>query len=274
MSQLMPQSPLMQPVAYQGQTYYPAQYFHQQYMANSQRTGKHRRYDSFMRLLRNIEAYALYVQRGDIVEVQWNRDKPQECGYLKPLFQAAGYHPLTLLNATAQIEISHHLDDELSKQMAVASSTLVARQLTAQSAIDQYPEMQAIIDQAKAVIALATKTAEARAIAENAQRDAAQANANAERAIAAQHFLTIREYVFLNHLNHQLSPSMQSAYGRWLAGYCLEKGIPVRKVQVADRQYEAENGYHTGTIDATLPGWLMRRQGQGRLTIFPTGDTP
>jgi len=50
---------------------------------------------------------------------------------LQPLFQATSYNPLTLLNATAQVAMSHHLDDELSKQLSVAANTLVARQAPA-----------------------------------------------------------------------------------------------------------------------------------------------
>ncbi len=130
-------------------------------------------------------------------------------------------------------------------------------------AIERFPELRAIVE-------LAQSTAEARLAAQEAKVEASEAKALAQTAIETQHFLTIREYVFLHHLTHQLTPSMQTAYGRWLAGYCLEQGIPVRRVQVADRQYDAENGYHTGTIDTTLPGWLTRRHGQGTLTMLQT----
>lgn len=130
---LTPQSPLMQPVQWQGQTYYLSQFFHRQYLAGSQYHGKHTRFDSFMRLLRSIEAYDIYIAQGDIVELTWTRmklDQPTFCGSFKPLFQAAGWNPLTLLNATAQIALSHHLDDAISQQMSVAANTAIARQAT------------------------------------------------------------------------------------------------------------------------------------------------
>ena len=70
MSDLITQSPLFAPVVYEGQTCYTSQYFHRQYLANSSHTGKHRRYDHFMHLLRSIEAYPIYRDKGDIAEVQ------------------------------------------------------------------------------------------------------------------------------------------------------------------------------------------------------------
>lgn len=129
-----PDNPLMQPVQYQGQEYFTSQYFHQNYLANSQASGKYRRHGDFLRVMRHIEAYALYVGQNDIREITWkditaNEDvgTPEWLSF-KPLFQASGWNPITLLNATAQVALSHHLDDELSKQMSVAANTTVARQ--------------------------------------------------------------------------------------------------------------------------------------------------
>jgi hypothetical protein len=110
-------SPLMQSIHWQGEDYYASQYFHQQYRAKSQYGGKYKRHDSFMRTMRSIPAYALYVEQGAIVELAWTALKlkePQMCGYFQPLFRAVGYKPLTLLNATAQVALTHHLDDALS----------------------------------------------------------------------------------------------------------------------------------------------------------------
>ena len=282
MSQLIPQSPLMQSVAYQGETYYTSQYFHYQYVANSHHTGKHRRYDSFMRLLRNIEAYALYLQQGDIVEVQWNRDKPQECGYLKSLFQAAGYHPLTLLNATAQVAMSHHLDDELSKQVSVAANTTVARQLTAPAALDHYQDLKAIAEMARSVMSLAASAAESRLIAEAAQIEAqqaktvaSQADAKVEQLLHEQSWMTIHQYVTQHHLEHQIPESLQKLYATHLIGYCMEQGYRVYPQPVAYQRWEHENAYYVGAINATLQDWLFRRHAQVPLHLIHTqGDTP
>jgi hypothetical protein len=125
-------SPLLQPVIWQGQDYFTSQYFHQEYVANSQYGGKYRRFDSFMRLLRSIPAYDDYRQTGAIVELEWmalKRDQPQLCGYLQPCFQATGYRPLTLLNGAAQAALNNFLDNEISRQMAVTTNTAIARHM-------------------------------------------------------------------------------------------------------------------------------------------------
>lgn len=137
-------NPLFQPVEYQGQTYFTSQYFHRQYVENHQK-GKHARLDNFMRLLRDIEAYHLHVEQGDIVVLLWHEIKSltsnsglvSNFNELKRLFAAAAYRPVTLLNATAQAALSHHLDDELNKQMSVAINTQAARQATRQSIMAQ-----------------------------------------------------------------------------------------------------------------------------------------
>lgn len=123
--------PLMQPVTYNGQEYFTSQYFHRQYQTNAGMQGKYRQHAHFLRLLRGIEAYHLYREQGDITELTWkeakegaipNRDQWQ------PLFHATGYQPLTLLNATAQLALHQHLDDELSKQIAYTTNASSARQ--------------------------------------------------------------------------------------------------------------------------------------------------
>jgi len=123
----------MQPVQWQGQEYFTSQYFHAHYLANSPYGGKYRQHSNFLRVIRAIPAYAIYVNHADIVELDWSRIKAeanQILIYLKPLFEAAGHHPLTLLNATAQLALIHHLDDELSQQNSVVTNTNAARQLT------------------------------------------------------------------------------------------------------------------------------------------------
>jgi hypothetical protein len=129
---ITPQSPLMAVVEFDGQLYYTSQYFHRQYLANSDLgKGKYQRHDNFRRMLRGIEAYRLYQEQGAIVEVPWESIKSKGTpllSTLKPLFHAAGYADLILLNATAQAALSHHLDDELSKQVSVAINTHAARE--------------------------------------------------------------------------------------------------------------------------------------------------
>jgi hypothetical protein len=97
----------------------------------------------------------------------------------------------------------------------------------------------------------------------------AQVNAKADLALTQQQWITLRQYVFVNKLTRQLPPARMTEYGKWLTGYCVERNIPVSREPVADRPYDAENRYHVGTIEATLPGWLQRRDGQAALRILP-----
>lgn len=138
MSQLTSSSPLMQPVQYNGQPYFTSQYFHQQYLANSPHGGKYPQHKNFVRVIRRIPAYALHVAQGDVVEVTWSQ-VDSRAHILSPLFKSMGYNPLTLLNATAQAALSHHLDDEISKQMSVAINTAVAKKVSHRPLADSSP---------------------------------------------------------------------------------------------------------------------------------------
>jgi hypothetical protein len=122
-------NPLMQPVQYNAQTYYTSQYFHAQYLGGHQETAKkYQRHHDFARLLRSIEAYALYVEAGDIVELAYQKGEDNSRKQIMlSLWKSNGYNPITLLNATAQLALVQHLDDELSKQMAYTVNAKVAR---------------------------------------------------------------------------------------------------------------------------------------------------
>ena len=133
MADLIPLSALMQPVEWQGQIYFTSQYFHREYLINSQYGGKYQRHKHFVRVIKAIPIYADLVAIGNIVEISWDRIKTEADQILvqwKPLFEGTGYQPLTLLNAVGQEELFHHLEDEESKKRALASSTAIARQNT------------------------------------------------------------------------------------------------------------------------------------------------
>lgn len=125
-------NPLMQPVQYHGQTYFTGQYFHQMYRANSDADGKYKQFQHFTRLIRSIEAYPLYIESGDIVELtKADADAALASGEagpeMGPAFKATFGKPIMLINATAQVALTHHLDDEVSKQASVAINRQVAR---------------------------------------------------------------------------------------------------------------------------------------------------
>ena len=118
---LVSQNPLMSLVRYEGQDYYTSQYFHAMYRGNAGK--KYKLIGDFTRLIRAMEAFDKYVERRDIVELDWKSMKDKTDGpnaSLKSAFVAAGYQPLMLINATAQVALLHHLDDEVSKQASVA----------------------------------------------------------------------------------------------------------------------------------------------------------
>lgn len=78
-------------------------------------TGReYKRVVDFMRLTRSIETYPNYAESGDIVELSWQEIKDSTdpgLGLVKELFQATKYKPIMLINATAQVALTHHLDD-------------------------------------------------------------------------------------------------------------------------------------------------------------------
>lgn len=151
MSALLASSPLMQPVAYQGQTYFTSQYFHQQYLANSPHGGKYRRHDNFLQSVRTIPTYPDLIQGEHIVELEWKRVSASKdvlteiFSYFKSLFQLTGYRPLTLLDSVAQAELFHHLEDEASRAAAMAINTSVARQAVRKTSLPHSTDTAKVI---------------------------------------------------------------------------------------------------------------------------------
>lgn len=129
MSALVPFSnPLMLPANYNGQTYFTGQYFHQMYRANTDADGKYKQVSHFLRLIRSIEAYPIYVENGDIVELEWDRVKHDSSNpEIGLLLKSNSYKPIMLINATAQVALTHHLDDEVSKQASVTVNRHASR---------------------------------------------------------------------------------------------------------------------------------------------------
>ncbi|NCC36268.1 MAG: hypothetical protein EOM24_30295 [Chloroflexia bacterium] len=120
--------PMMQPVVYEGRTYFTGHYFHQMYRGNSEGRGKHKRVGDFMRLVRSIESYPQYVEDKDIVELEWGDVKGEtRNANLASLVRSNSYNPVMLISATAQVALTHHLDDEVSKAASVAVNRSAAK---------------------------------------------------------------------------------------------------------------------------------------------------
>jgi hypothetical protein len=102
------------------------------------------------------------------------------------------------------------------------------------------------------------------------EKSIALAQSNALEALAGQQWVTIRQYVSIHHMVRQLPPgTYQQQYGRWLTGYCREKGLPIYKQQ--SEQYQ-EWSYPVWAIQQTLHAWLGRRDAQGPITDLSIED--
>ncbi|MCJ8337558.1 MAG: hypothetical protein MJK10_03720 [Pseudomonadales bacterium] len=137
-------NPLMQPIQYKGQMYFTSHYFHQAYRNNSGSDGgKYEKQKDFMRLIRSIEAYSNYIDAGDIVELTREEAGAAAAPALKTdpklgsVFKATFGKPIMLINATAQIALTHHLDDEISKQTSVNVNRRTALELPAADSFAQ-----------------------------------------------------------------------------------------------------------------------------------------
>lgn len=95
------------------------------YRNNSDMGGKYKRTGDFMRLVRSIETYPQYVAAGDIVELtRADAERASASGEtdadIASVFKETRQQPIMLINATAQVALTHHLDDEVSKNASVA----------------------------------------------------------------------------------------------------------------------------------------------------------
>jgi len=128
----------------------------------------------------------------------------------------------------------------------------VQENLQRQSAAAAFPELRAIIELVEGV-------AQARLAAHEAQIQAARAEVKAEMAIQHQHWFTIAEYVYQEKLERQFPEKLWPEFGRYLTGYCLEKGIPMRNMGVIGKPYPSAHGYHVEVLAQCLEPWLKRQ---------------
>jgi prophage antirepressor-like protein len=137
------------------------------------------------------------------------------------------------------------------------------------SALDHYPDLQAMSK-------LLVTVAETRDIAEaaktesaQAKTESAQANANANRALETQLYFTIAEYVYTNKLERQLPRSAYKAASDHLAMYCKQHNVPVRQIPVWGQSWKEELGFHVQVYADVFHSWLKRRYSQESFKIVP-----
>lgn len=129
----------MNPIQYGEQIYLASHCLHKDYRNNSNPGGgKYAELKSFNRLIRSIEIYNKLIEEKDIVELEWSVAKDITGTDFAPVFLATNYNPIMLVNITAQAELIHHLDDEISKQMAMNANKRATKQLPV---AESYPEI-------------------------------------------------------------------------------------------------------------------------------------
>lgn len=172
----------------------------------------------------------------------------------------------------------HHLTFDAAKHVAMMSGAekgyevrawFIAKEkelasVQAQPAV-QNQALQAIID-----MAVQLDRTEQRALL--AEAIATRAESKADMLYANQQFLTVAEYVYLNHLQHQLPESAYKACSDHLRLYCLERRIPTRRIHVGDKRWDTEYGYPVSAWADAFPGWLLRRSSQSTLPDVSTHD--
>jgi hypothetical protein len=96
---------------------------------------KGRGFYSYLRVIRSIPNYNILIDQKDIIVLEWksiksNNDiRTQKLRFaLKPYFIANSYKRITFLNRTAQMELAHHLEDQLNQEIAYRHSRQGAEQ--------------------------------------------------------------------------------------------------------------------------------------------------
>jgi ORF6N domain len=108
------------------------------------------------------------------------------------------------------------------------------------------------------------------------QKAALEAKEAAIVAIQSMQWVTIRQYVEIHGLHHQMPQSVQQRFATWLTNYCMEHNSAMYKATTADRQWPNEKTYCIAVIKANLTAWL-KRYGfaiDATLLLDPDHDTP
>lgn len=105
-----------------------------------------------------------------------------------------------------------------------------------------------------------------------AKDTALEARDDAALALSSVLWVTIRQYVEMHRLQHQMPPSMQRNYATWLTTYCLEHGSAMYKAETADKAWPHERTYSMVVLDKTLEAWLARRRGSDQQVLETASD--
>jgi phage regulator Rha-like protein len=130
------------------------------------------------------------------------------------------------------------------------------------SALDAFPEMKAMAILLEQVAEQRLEIQTIKAEQEKHKDQIIETQQIALSALRGQQWVTIRQFVHIHDLQHQLPLADQKQYAMYLGKYCLEHGVPMYKALTADAQWPEERTYHAHAIAETLPTWLSRRTSQ------------
>ncbi len=119
------QHSLYSPVVYKGKTFLTSQALHHQYREGGGE--KYAELKNFNKAIRVMELFDDLLGTGDIVELVYAETLATPTGSeLEPvileLFKLNKYNPILLLSPVAQAELTHHLENEANKALAMAAN--------------------------------------------------------------------------------------------------------------------------------------------------------
>ena len=118
-------NPLMGILNLDGKDYITS--LHLQSIYNFNGGEKYKRLNDFNRLIRSIEIYPNYLNSKDIIEIVYDREEIRGAE-IASLLKSNSYNPIMLITASVQAALSHHLDDEISKQASIDINEKVSHQ--------------------------------------------------------------------------------------------------------------------------------------------------
>ena len=135
------------------------------------------------------------------------------------------------------------------------------------SAIDQFPELKAIVELAQSTAEARVAAEEARLKAHEAEIRAVRAETKADMALDEAHRMTIEEFITKNGLLGKWPYSEHKQIAGWLRKFCESYGLPTWKVAVYGKPWKDEIAYPLQACAA----WLrMALHAPRQLQIVPS----
>lgn len=237
MKNLIDKNPLLSPISFNGGTYFTSHYFHAQYKNNA--GGKYSQLKDFNRLVRSIETYNEYVLNSDIIEIQSKSDIPTEAQLLHLAYKSNNYAPIMLINATAQVALTHHLDDAISKAVSVEVNSSAMKKTI------MNPQILATIQALEAIDRLEQEQARIASVQKEQDESIKKIEARQHAIINGEDYFCVTAYAKLHNID--VDAKTANVLGRKSAAYCRDNGI--LKSQVSHPLYGVIGAYPSHVLD-------------------------